>query len=434
VYKRQVWINTNSPICSILVTDLEGSGVSARDVEYSISTTNVYEYGPWFRVSGIRDSELVRASVKVSFVDGKTNFIRFRARDVAGNGWAQSPDYNVWVDVLQPSFTNFQPFEGDYQGSDRVVVSVDISDRHGLREGSGVIPNSVEYRVSVAGVGLFGDWKPATIVEYKGETVKVAMELDLEDGDQNYVQFRAIDGVGNYVTSRPFNVKVNSAPVIVASISAPVNGEAIGYTTSELILFDASRTSDPDGDILEFEWYSDIDGLLSTERSFYRSLQKGTHIITLIVNDPAHAEAHTFEMSVREYAQVDLESIDSDGDGIYDAWEESYGLNPFKRDSDVDTDFDTFTNLQEFEAKTDPTNRNSHPPYETVEVSDVTDDDATSQFQLLTLTIVLVSVLVMIALLALAYSKRRNFLETVDEEKDLEKEEVTYRDSIRKKL
>ncbi|MGN0833838.1 MAG: Amuc_1099 family pilus-like system protein [Kiritimatiellia bacterium] len=54
--------------------------------------------------------------------------------------------------------------------------------------------------------------------------------------------------------------------------------------------------------------------------------------------------------------------LDADGDGIPDAWERKYGLNPHDAsDATADKDGDGFTNLEEFEAKTDPTDPNDHP-------------------------------------------------------------------------
>lgn len=64
--------------------------------------------------------------------------------------------------------------------------------------------------------------------------------------------------------------------------------------------------------------------------------------------------------------KIDLSTIDSDGDGMPDVWERQYGLDPQNdRDADEDADGDGFANIEEFEAKTDPTDPKSHPGYET---------------------------------------------------------------------
>ena len=50
-------------------------------------------------------------------------------------------------------------------------------------------------------------------------------------------------------------------------------------------------------------------------------------------------------------------TLDADGDGIPNAYEQSHGLDPLNAaDANSDNDGDGFTNLQEFQAGTDPTN------------------------------------------------------------------------------
>jgi len=56
--------------------------------------------------------------------------------------------------------------------------------------------------------------------------------------------------------------------------------------------------------------------------------------------------------------------LDADNDGMPDDWEKRHGLDPKDpADASADKDGDDFTNLEEFLAKTDPTDKNDHPDY-----------------------------------------------------------------------
>ena len=56
--------------------------------------------------------------------------------------------------------------------------------------------------------------------------------------------------------------------------------------------------------------------------------------------------------------------LDADEDGLPDEWERKHGLSPANAaDANEDADKDLFTNKEEFEAGTDPTDRRSHPDY-----------------------------------------------------------------------
>ncbi len=65
------------------------------------------------------------------------------------------------------------------------------------------------------------------------------------------------------------------------------------------------------------------------------------------------AKAFTFDPGKPDFSAYDLEGFDSDGDGISDAYEALYGLDP----SNVDTDGDGFSDYEEFFMGWDPFNK-----------------------------------------------------------------------------
>jgi hypothetical protein len=55
---------------------------------------------------------------------------------------------------------------------------------------------------------------------------------------------------------------------------------------------------------------------------------------------------------------------DGDGDGMPDAWETQYALNPnFRGDAERDTDLDGFSNVEEFRGQTNPNDASVHPDW-----------------------------------------------------------------------
>lgn len=63
-----------------------------------------------------------------------------------------------------------------------------------------------------------------------------------------------------------------------------------------------------------------------------------------------------------EYEQSSNPTVaDTDGDTMPDGWEAQYGLNPLVDDSSQDLDNDTFTNIQEYNGNSDPSDNTSTP-------------------------------------------------------------------------
>jgi len=83
--------------------------------------------------------------------------------------------------------------------------------------------------------------------------------------------------------------------------------------------------------------------------------------------DQVADQQDTFPVNPLEWIDTDGDHIgnnadsDDDEDGMPDAWENQYHLNPLVNDAQSDTDKDGFTNLQEYDAGTNPEDQDSRP-------------------------------------------------------------------------
>jgi hypothetical protein len=90
--------------CGITVTDLL-SGVNASSIEFSTSTSDIWEYGDWHSAQKKNDSNAISCSVTPTFKEGTDNFIRWRAKDVVGNGYHVSDNYQIKIKLNKPPYT-----------------------------------------------------------------------------------------------------------------------------------------------------------------------------------------------------------------------------------------------------------------------------------------------------------------------------------------
>jgi hypothetical protein len=123
-------------------------------------------------------------------------------------------------------------------------------------------------------------------IEILGNSVIFSVSLDV--GSYN-VYLEVSDGEYTDTTNVEFSVVHNNPPNPV--ISAPADPSY--FEVGDLIMFDASGSSDPDGDAITFNWSSNIDGHLGSGISITTTLSEGVHTITLTVTDVHGASATT---------------------------------------------------------------------------------------------------------------------------------------------
>lgn len=145
------------------------------------------------------------------------------------------------------------------------------------------------------------------------------------------------------------------------TIPAPVVLEAAFTAVPAFLTMDFQDTSTPSEGAIVIAWVWEFgDGRSSTARSPRHTYgTPGTYEVRLVVWDSLGAVDFVLG-NVTANAPVLV--YDTDGDGMQNTWEVFYGLDPDNAsDAGLDPDGDTYTNLEEFVAQTDPRDDASHP-------------------------------------------------------------------------
>lgn len=159
---------------------------------------------------------------------------------------------------------------------------------------------------------------------------------------------------------------VNQAPVAEAGANQTVS-------SNQSVILNGSGSRDPDGDALTYQWRQTggtavtLNGT-GAQRTFAapdNSQNMETLAFELTVSDNQGLyDADTVIVWVNPVQQLpdndgdgtpDSQDNDDDNDGMPDSWELQYGLDPFSNDAGGDLDGDGSSNLEEYQAGTNPT-------------------------------------------------------------------------------
>ncbi len=208
------WHASAKALISITAYDLDMSGVDSGTLEYAYSTDGGVSFGEWTRegLAGTWSGSEVDGLVELSLPDGDRNYVRWRVKDLVGNGFAVSVDYRIMVDTNNVTFSDPRPPLDTWLRETAVTAGVTIHDEGG----SGIDVVSVQYRLSPRNLSQYTAWTdwdegsqaPSVIID-------ATVALVLNESAYNYIQWRAKDIVGHgYTTSPHYRLRVDITALV----------------------------------------------------------------------------------------------------------------------------------------------------------------------------------------------------------------------------
>lgn len=180
-----------------------------------------------------------QTGVKITDAPVGSNTIYIWSVDIAGN-IGNSAFKNIFVDLEKSVFSKFEPDNTDWLRSRAFKCTIQIDDADGV----GIDTTSLRYRLSTKGQSGYGIWYSVSTVEELGvNKLRASVEIsgDLEEGDDNYIMFRASDLAGNEIRSSEYNLKLDISELLFqnelpASLEKQPDGNVVfGITITDEI-------------------------------------------------------------------------------------------------------------------------------------------------------------------------------------------------------
>ena len=174
------WIRTINVTVRCVITDPDGgtgsSGVDVGSIEISVlaagSSTWSEWTGPW-TVGELDGIWQVEALALVTLADGGESYVRWRARDLAGNPLIVSAPSTLLVDTSVPSLVDHWPRGDTFDDDDGAKAVATFTDGNG----AGIDLARVEFSLSLDNTDDLGNWTIARVPGSARDVVRFASVL-----------------------------------------------------------------------------------------------------------------------------------------------------------------------------------------------------------------------------------------------------------------